>query len=134
MKHSILLSKIRKSSQKGSGDKRRRPTKKLVATLESLADALPDMANVTLSTRTSSSTVVDSRNRNSIKSKPGAAKKREKVVKEERAQFGRNVAVLVTAGIANGSKEGQKEGAPTINRWAALRAQLNETVHKGNGT
>jgi hypothetical protein len=134
MKHSILISKIRKSSQKGTGLKRRRPAKKLVATLESLADALPDMPDATLSTKDLDSNSTESRNRKSIRSKPGAAKKREKVVKEERAQFGRNVAVLVTAGIPNAGEEEQKDSLPTINRWAALRAQLNQTVQKGNGT
>ncbi|KAK3049335.1 hypothetical protein LTS18_012769, partial [Coniosporium uncinatum] len=81
MKHSLLMSKVQKSQAR---PKRRRPNKKLVANLESLADALPDAdanggegAGAGIESRDK---VVDQATirQKSLKSRPGALKRREK--------------------------------------------------------
>ncbi|KAB5551180.1 ribosome biogenesis protein SLX9-domain-containing protein [Coniochaeta sp. 2T2.1] len=142
IKHSALLSKIEKSATKKKELKRRRPNKKLVATLESLGDALDDI-------------VVDSREEQqakegrvkhkSLKSRPGALKKKERIVKGEMERFGRSLAQLaaVPAGGNGGmeveetagekKEDGEKETqqpASTANRWAALRGFISATMEQ----
>lgn len=111
IKHSSFVSKIEKSSTKTP--KRRRPNKKLVATLESLADALPgledegasgeiDMGQAKITQRSSMK---------SMKSRPGALKRKEKLEKLEMDRFNKNLAQLATA----------TPGAAVQDRWAALK-------------
>lgn len=142
----MLLSKIEKSASKTKKLKRRRPSKKLVATLESLGDALDDIV------------VEDEQERNgrtrhrSLKSRPGALKKREKVVKGEMERFGRSLAQLAAVGAAagDGGMEGMDTGertngqeqdaemrmgvsessSSTSNRWAALRGFISATMEQ----
>ena len=114
IKSSIFRSKIEKTSAKLS-KKRRRPSKKLVATLESLAAALPEIAT---SASSPQSSLV------SLKSKPGARKKKERLEKEERLRFGKNMAVMT--GMA--TTPGGQDGATTDNRWAALRQHIVNNI------
>ncbi|CAK7272878.1 hypothetical protein SEPCBS119000_005354 [Sporothrix epigloea] len=71
--------------------KRRRPSKKLVATLESLADALPD---VCAGPQTNDHEWKGIKRRQSIRTRPGSLKRKEKVVQAEMARFGQNLAQL----------------------------------------
>ncbi|KAE9993437.1 hypothetical protein EG327_005208 [Venturia inaequalis] len=127
MKHSLLLSKARKSAGVTKTLKRRRPSKKLVTTMESLEDALPELEEAQIVTaKTGAPSVVEARSK-SLGSKPGVRKKRERIEREERERFGKNLAVL---SMARPKDDGEGSGATsrTSNRWAALRAHLNSSM------
>ncbi len=118
IKHSAFVGRIEKAHKKPL--KRRRPSKKLVTTLESLADALPDAAD--------SETILDNAKikHKSMKSRPGAMKKREKLEKMERERFGKNMAQLTAGTPAAKATEGQQSA--TASRWAALRGFISQTM------
>jgi Ribosome biogenesis protein SLX9 len=121
---------VRKSSDKGTSQrKRKRVSKKLAASLESLVEALPDITAATAvipkSSKGSESVT------QTLKSKPGALKKREKVVKEEKERFGKNLATLTLAGPSTNASTKNGDGvqsSSTDERWAALRKHLHGTV------
>ncbi|KAL8901337.1 MAG: hypothetical protein Q9207_005251 [Kuettlingeria erythrocarpa] len=129
IKHSALLSRIEKS--KPQFKKRRRPSKKLVAGLESLVEALPDIprsreedgleaANVKIKHR-------------SLKSRPGAMKKKEKIISMEKDRFNKNMAHMAAAGAPSDSTPGgdQSNLAQPGTRWAALRNFIQQTMEQG---
>jgi ribosome biogenesis protein SLX9 len=130
MKHSLLLSKVRKSSEKATGQrKRRRPSKKLVTTLENLADALPEVESRSLSESKSSKGdqgVITQ----TLKSKPGTAKKMERIVKQEKERFGRNMAALTQTSAVASDSQSAAEDSQMNSRWAALRTHLANTMGK----
>ncbi|KAJ0312359.1 hypothetical protein COL5a_002038 [Colletotrichum fioriniae] len=140
MKHSAFLSKVAKTAP-GSGKtlKRRRPNKKLVATMESLADALPELEE---GAQTLDQLREGKVRHKSLKSRPGALKRKEKVVKAEVARFGASMAALASvpasnAGAANAGamaveETGAQETTPsaTSNRWAALRKHISSTMEQ----
>ncbi|KAL4741056.1 ribosome biogenesis protein SLX9-domain-containing protein, partial [Aspergillus similis] len=72
IKHSSFVSKIEKNSTKTN--KRRRASKKLVTNLESLADALPDSE-----TDTNGPGQVNIIKQKTLKHRPGAQKRKEKI-------------------------------------------------------
>ncbi|TAQ87295.1 hypothetical protein B7494_g4396 [Chlorociboria aeruginascens] len=116
IKHSTLISRIEKSHKKPL--KRRRPNKKLVATLESLADALPEVEEKEEGGE-------GKIKHKSLKSRPGAMKKREKLERMERERFGKNMAILATGPESERGKlvegsvgEKDTEGARTAGRLA----------------
>ncbi|RMZ80481.1 hypothetical protein DV737_g3010, partial [Chaetothyriales sp. CBS 132003] len=113
IKHAQLLSKITKPHSKKP--KRRRATsKKLVATLDALASALPDDAKAIIKRR-------------SLKSRPGALKRRQRVDNDEMARFARNMAQL--AASADPVADVKTAPAPT-QKWAALRHFISHTLEK----
>ena len=120
IKHSTFVNKIEKSSSKTK--KRRRPNKALVANLESLADALPNFDK-----DENKSTIVVGQakvQRTSLKSRPGAMKRKEKLEKMEKERFNQNLAQMA-ATTSNTS------GASTIaDRWAALKNHIQSTAEK----
>ncbi|KXH59457.1 hypothetical protein CSAL01_09909 [Colletotrichum salicis] len=143
MKHSAFLSKVAKTAP-GSGKtlKRRRPNKKLVATMESLADALPHLDE---GAQTLDQLREGKVRHKSLKSRPGALKRKEKVVKAEVARFGASMAALASlpganagAAPAGGAGAMAVEGAgaqeattnATSNRWAALRRHISSTMEQ----
>jgi hypothetical protein len=117
--------------------RRRRPNKKLVATLDSLVAALPDE-----DTPGPGSTVgadakdqVNIIRRKSMKSRPGAMKRREKIDLGERERFAKNMAQMAASTIASNSEAdmtGQPKGpaAATSHRWAALRGFIAQTLEQ----
>lgn len=120
IKHSAFVNRIEKAHKKPL--KRRRPSKKLVTTLESLADALPDAGD-------SEQIVGDAKIRHkSLKSRPGATKRREKLERMERERFGKNMAQLAGGNAHADGEEAQK--AATANRWAALRGFISQTLEQ----
>ncbi|MCJ1322730.1 hypothetical protein MMC15_008080 [Xylographa vitiligo] len=137
IKHSSLISRIEKANTQVK--KRRRPSKKLIVNLESLADALPEASD----TGPGEVVVGDARTRHrSLKSKPGALKKKDKLEKLEMARFSKNMAQLVHV-TGNGSRDGPRAGAPSADapevndratggsqRWAALRAFIQSTMDR----
>lgn len=145
IKHSSFVSRISSSGIKKSS-KRRRPSKKLATSLDSLADALPEIIE--------GEDVEKGKVRHkSLKSKRGALKKKERIVKGEMERFGVSMARLtgqveqvktVPAGIQteeddDDEDEGMadksavaKSAQPpaTSNRWAALRGYISSTMEQ----
>ncbi|MCJ1286601.1 hypothetical protein MMC26_005947 [Xylographa opegraphella] len=132
IKHSTLISKIEKANTQVK--KRRRPSKKLIANLESLVDALPEAGN----TGPDEVVVGDARIRHrSLKSKPGVLKKKDKLEKLEMERFGKNMAQMAhVTGDGNGHGlqadvvvvKGRATGGSQ--RWAALRGFIQSTMDR----
>jgi hypothetical protein len=151
------------SSSSASTTKRRRPNKKLVTTLESLGDALDDIqAEIDDGEGAAAGGGGDAMDaeqaaqgkvrHKSLKSRPGALKRKEKLVKGEMERFGRSLAQLANiktaagagAGAAQEKMEvegGQKKGgekeaqasaqsSATSGRWAALRGFISATMEQ----
>ncbi|KAK4174832.1 ribosome biogenesis protein SLX9-domain-containing protein [Triangularia setosa] len=160
IKHSSFVSKITKPlSSTASKNHKKRQTKKaktqLVTTLESLGDALDNIED-----EMEEEGVMDSEQalqgkvrHKSIKSRPGALKRKERVVKGEMSRFGYNLAQLATVTSAissatisrNPSSQQVKnqqeqpkmkkdataaQEAATSNRWAALRGFISSTMEQ----
>lgn len=115
--------------------KRRRANKKLVTTLEGLADALPDVADlVELQGKGGVG------QRQSLKSRKGSMKRKEKLERVERERFGRNLAVIMGSRVQGEEKmevggeetEGAEERKKEVvkGRFAALRAWVGTNMEK----
>lgn len=105
MKHSSFVSRI--TSSKISKNKRRRPKNKLKTSLEGLAEALPELRSGEGGEEVLSGKI----RHKSLKSKRGALKRKEKVVRGEMERFGASMALLngsaataVSAGTAQARK------------------------------
>lgn len=95
----------------------------MVANLESLANALPE--------DDAPDANVDIIRHRSMKSRPGATKRKEKLEKAERERFAKNMAQL--AGSSKPEMAGKRETEleqPAVNKWAALRAFISGTMEK----
>lgn len=123
IKHSTFVSKIEKRST--ISKKRRRPSRKLAADLETLADALPE-------TEKREVVLGEAKIKHrSLKSRPGAMKRKEKLEKMERERFGKNMAQLVETAVpkpAAGSTESEDAGSSKTSSWAALRGFISQTM------
>ncbi len=161
IKRSAFVSRIQKAKEP-SAKKRRRPSKKLVTTLESMADALADIDD-----EMQDDGAMDAEQakqgkvrHHSLKSRPGALKRKENLVKGEMKRFGFNLAQLATvkesSATADISKDSTKKKkkqkkmdidqpavaqaqasnestpgqAATANRWAALRNFISSTMEQ----
>ncbi|KAK3904522.1 ribosome biogenesis protein SLX9-domain-containing protein [Staphylotrichum tortipilum] len=157
IKHSTFLSRVAKSSSKSTTKtlKRRRPNKKLVATLSSLGDALDDI-RAELDEQEASGDVMDAEQarqgkvrHKSLKSRPGALKRKERLVKGEMARFGQSLAQLANVSVASSTAEAGAIGGggaavgeegkmeveaqaqtATSSRWAALRGFISATMEQ----
>ncbi|KXJ91375.1 ribosome biogenesis protein SLX9-domain-containing protein [Microdochium bolleyi] len=143
VKHSAFVSRIEKSGVQKKALKRRRPGNKLVANLESLADALPDLLEDG-ETEAGLQQLREGKIRHkSLKSRKGALKRKEKIVKGEVERFGVNMARLnavpqQTSGtmeVENGAApSAQNVAAPapasTSSRFAALRGFISATMEQ----
>jgi hypothetical protein len=167
IKHSSFVSRVAKSSSSSaSTTKRRRPNKKLVTTLESLGDALDDIqaemhddegaaAGGGADAMDAEQAAQGKVRHKSLKSRPGALKRKEKLVKGEMERFGRSLAQLANIKTAGGAvvmqekmeveggqkkKGGEKEAqasaetaaqsSATSGRWAALRGFISATMEQ----
>jgi Ribosome biogenesis protein SLX9 len=125
IKHSHLISRIQKSAP--GAKKRRRPAKKLLANLESLADALPDAGD-------NEGVIVGDAiiRQKSSKSRPGALKRKEKTDRVERERFEKNMAQMAAQPKTSGSNgDATDKVVPptsTTSRWAALRGFVSQTI------
>lgn len=130
IKHAQLMSKVAKSA--APKPRRRRPNKKLVTTLDALADALPDdeTADTTGPSGSRPEDQVNVIKRKSVKSKPGAMKRREALDKTERDRFAKNLAQM--AGKSNDNATSSQTALPpkTEDRWKALRGFIAQTMEK----
>ena len=149
IKHSSFVSRVASTSRvaKASTRRTRRPAKKLRTDLDALADALPDIEAGDAAPR-------DGKVRHrSLRTRKGALKRKERVVKGEMERFGASMARL--AGIQGESAgdgttqtsapeavgntlEGQTMAVEShkpattasSNRWAALRGYISSTMEQ----
>ena len=129
IKHSALISRIEKANKKTQ--KRRRPSKKLVANLQALTDALPDLGSLGgAETETGNARI----GLKGLKSRPGAMKRKEKLEKMERERFEKNMAQMVELKSAEATRSaaaaGNEAGSGTGSRWAALRGFIQQTMEQ----
>lgn len=126
------MSKITKPPSKRP--QRRRPNKKLVATLDSLAAALPDEDSPEQGAPAGpeAKDQVNIIRRKSMKSRPGAMKRREKLDQGERERFAKNLAQMAVSPTAADAQAGAAEGTAgaTSQRWAALRGFIAQTLEQ----
>lgn len=115
------MSKIEKSSAKTQ--KRRRPNNKLIANLESLADALPG-ADTDGDVDLGQARIVQPKQKmESMKRTKGAKKRKEKLEKLEKARFNANLVQLTTASTSG------TQGADAVkDRWAALKSHVQTNM------
>jgi dynactin complex subunit len=121
------MSKIAKNASRTP--KRRRASKKLVANLESLADALPDAADESHNAASQVNVI----KQNTLRHKPGAMKRREKLEKVERDRFTRNMAQMSSLQPQAASTSEISPDAnsnPTASRWSALRNFISQTMEQ----
>ncbi|KAJ5305918.1 hypothetical protein N7508_004933 [Penicillium antarcticum] len=123
IKHAALVSKIEKDSQKTP--KRRRAHKKLVANLESLADALPEAEEA--NDAASQANIIKQK---TLRHKPGAMKRRENMEKTERERFNKNMADMSTISTISSTSTAEAESNPTAGRWSALRSFISQTMEQ----
>ncbi|OAP62394.1 hypothetical protein AYL99_04597 [Fonsecaea erecta] len=143
IKHAELMNKVAKSTAKKK-PRRRRPNNKLVTTLDALAAALPDDDELNTSTDERARDQVNIIRRKSMKSRPGALKRREKLDKGERDRFAKNMAQLAAPKpISGGAAEAAGSGVggqdtttaipSTSERWAVLRGFISQTLETRPG-
>ena len=123
---------LKSSSIKKDGAKKRRPKNK-IASLDSLADALPDL----LEDEGGDVSNLGKVKHRSLKTKRGALKKKEMVVKGEMERFGASMAKLTeTPAQQTEAKdtamttEAQAAQPATSDRWAALRGYISTTMEQ----
>lgn len=126
IKHSAFVSKISKNDSKKL--RRRRPSKKLVATLDSLADALPDVEDEAQPTGTHDQ--VNIIRRKTVKTRPGAMKRKEKLEKGERERFAKNLAEMSRQTPTEPVHGTSTTDSSTAGRWQALRGFISSTMER----
>lgn len=129
IKHATLMSKISKNASQNP--KKRRASKKLAANLESLADALPDAAEDSHNAASQVNVI----KQKTLRHKPGALKRREKLEKVERDRFAKNMAQM--SGLQSTAQATPSDTAmdtadanPTASRWSALRSFISQTMEQ----
>ena len=128
IKHASFVARIEKSSHKPK--KRRRPSKKLVTNLESLLDALPTLENSQKAAPNPAEGVMI--RQKTLKSRPGAMKKKAKMERLEMERFNRNLARLADCPITvTEPVDGEAKSLaphPTAGSWQALRKFITSTL------
>ncbi|KKY26446.1 hypothetical protein UCRPC4_g01465 [Phaeomoniella chlamydospora] len=126
IKHSAFVSKIEKDPSKKA--RRRRPNKKLVATLDSLADALPDVEDEpTTNTENGQFNIIRHK---TVKTRPGAMKRKEKLEKGERERFTKNLAEMSKPAAPAATSNANVASDSTTSRFQALRAFISGTLDR----
>lgn len=158
-RHERLVARVQRSAAPKKVLKRRRPSKKLLTDIGALADALPidllDSQNANgLSDNhqpgVGEGTVPSRQNvkmpHKSLKSRPGAGKKKEKLLQLERERFAKNLALMATRrqdtqvdpSVGRRQKDDGRPhpGMSTSDansikaRWAAIRAFANQHMEQ----
>lgn len=124
IKHSALVARIEKPGAQSR--KRRRPHQRLIANLESLADALPEPA----AAGEFETSIGNAKPRHrSVKSGPGSMKKQEKLVQMEKERFNKNMAQMA-AGHDAATAEASAASSGHRLRWAAVRQFIQQTAQQ----
>ncbi|KAL9609638.1 MAG: hypothetical protein Q9167_005615 [Letrouitia subvulpina] len=124
IEHSALISRIEKP--KAPSRKRRRPSGRSLAGLESLADALPEPA----AARVFETPVDNAKIRHkSVKSRPGSLKKQEKLTQMEKERFNKNMAQMAASHNAATAEATAASGGHRL-RWAAVRQFIQQTMEQ----
>ncbi|KAJ5925628.1 hypothetical protein N7454_008267 [Penicillium verhagenii] len=113
IKHAGLMSKIAKNATKT-------PKKR---------HALPEAAEESHDAASQVNVI----KQNTLRHKPGALKRREKVEKVERDRFAKNMAQmsgLQATPVPIGTDENNTTANPTANRWSALRNFISQTMEQ----
>ncbi|KAL9097297.1 MAG: hypothetical protein Q9165_000724 [Trypethelium subeluteriae] len=132
IRHSALVNRIQKQNSTAK-QKRRRPNKKLVATLESIADALPDVDQNAATEDTGTLHGQAKVRRKSLASRPGVQKRKEKVNKAELERFSQNLAQMIGSKATNLSAEAKStpnSAVKPVDRWALLRGHITQNMEK----
>ena len=126
IKHSALLSRIEKSKPSSKKRRVRRPSKKLITNLQSLVETLPDVLE-----RKNGETLFGDPGikHTSLKSRPGALKKKEKLIAMEKEIFNKNMARMIQHDDVNDKTEHD-----TAKRWAAIRGSIQRTMDRQPGS
>ncbi|KAI0994495.1 hypothetical protein K3495_g13687 [Podosphaera aphanis] len=134
-KHSAFLARIQKSQPEFP--KRRRPNKKLITTMENLLDALPDFDKIK-----TDDIIQNSSKHYTLKSKPGAMKRKEILERKEKCRFEKNLALLTGSECAKpvpssvNSQQLDQSMSPNFQsnslatKFSALRAWANANIEK----
>lgn len=122
-KRSALISRIEKST--APSKKRRRPSKKLITNLESLANALPEIPSNPEHEVVAGPSKIKYK---SLKHKPGAMKKKESLINMEKERFNRNMAAL-QCGNVDMTSQGEATDV-SKGKWATLREFIQQTMEK----
>ncbi|KAI5242484.1 hypothetical protein E4T43_04737 [Aureobasidium subglaciale] len=150
LKHDTLISRIEKSQKKPL--KRRRPGKKLNTALDSLADALPELeensdddwegidedektdgmdgalGELSKMVRVRKAKPTDGKMKlKTLKSRPGALKRKQKMEESEKERFGKNLASMSVP------TQAAPDAAGSATRWAALRGFIGQTLEQNPG-
>lgn len=115
----VALSAGVKKSKKRTGRGR---SQKLKTTLDSLADALPELE----AGMGGEEILAGKIKHKSLRSKKGALKRKEQVVKGEMERFGVSMAKLSEAQPQSTQKKA--EASAPSSRWAALRGYISSTM------
>ena len=94
--------------------------------MDSLADALPELE----SGEGGAEVLQGKIKRQSLKSKKGALKKKEQVVRGEMERFGVSMAKLSEQPATTTATTTATETQPVSNRWAALRGYISATMEQ----
>ena len=151
IKHSSFVTRIQKANKKPL--KRRRPGKKLVTDLDSLKKALPDLLEDGATEEGLKQLKEGKVRLKSLRSRKGALKRKEKLVKSELERFQGNMAQLNamraddqddvavekqatdqnTPSTQESSQQSQATSSSSSkmsNRWAALRGFISSTMEQ----
>ncbi|CAD6577591.1 MAG: hypothetical protein ASARMPREDX12_008407 [Alectoria sarmentosa] len=147
-KHATLLTRITKTFPSSTkSPKRRRPSKKLITSLDSLAAALPSPTSGGANDEEAWEGIPDGNpgvqiKHKSLKSRPGAGRKKDKLVAMERERFARNLAAMASGSgsrdatvdggmVAEGQREeGDETKKRSAERWAAIRGFICQTMER----
>ncbi|RPB11267.1 hypothetical protein P167DRAFT_606674 [Morchella conica CCBAS932] len=141
-RRTTFLTRITKPTPTPSARSRRRATKalqnNLVTQLDSLASALDDVVVKAPPTSATGAVVQgegEGVGKKSMKSRPGAMKRKEKVVRNECERFGKNLAIMAAGMAAAAVGEGQGEGQVAVavkrpSTWEALRGFIEGTMER----
>lgn len=135
IKHSSFVSRIHSTADARVGKKKRtrRPGNKLAADLDALADALPEIDATAAANR-------GKVQHKSLRTRKGALKRKERIVKGEMERFGASMARLADLPADQAAPQQQQAdekmdeapapAASTSNRWAALRGYISTTMEQ----
>lgn len=125
-RRSALLSRVEKPTSPSK--KRRRPSKKLITDLESLANALPEVPSNSEKEAVADPVKIKYK---SFKSKPGAMKKKELLINMEKERFNQNM-VALHRGTEDMTSRGEAISAhgTTKEKWTAIREFIQQTIEK----